>query len=156
MVERDGGRRRPAAASGRVAAWRWRFLVRLSAVIARALVVGVGEALSHREKEKTVFAPGFRPSRVRRFTQDGSESRHYTFVLHFLYLVVGAVRPVMGQRSGLAPTSNMHGGMRTCVSSFYHHWSDPAGVGRGRWVLRLPSQGSECLYTRRWTCPKAL
>ena len=38
---------------------------------------------------------------------DGSGSRRYTFVLHFLCLVDGAVRPVMGKRTGLAPTSNM-------------------------------------------------
>ncbi len=73
--------------------------------------------------------------------QGGFKSRHYTFVLHFLYLVVGAVRPVMGLRSGLAPTSNMSW-RRTCVSIISslerscRSWSRPVRV------LRLPSQGS--------------
>ncbi len=91
--------------------------------------------------------------------QGGFKSRHYTFVLHFLYLVVGAVRPVMGQRSGLAPTSNMSwrdANMCFIILSSLERscrsWSRPVRV------LRLPSQGrhESCLYTRRWTCPTAL
>ena len=84
--------------------------------------------------------------------QAGFKSRHYTFVLHFLYLVVGAVRPVMDQRSGLVPTSNMCFIILSSLERSCRSWSRPVRV------LRLPSQGrhESCLYTRRWACPKAL
>ena len=49
----------------------------------------------------------FRVGRDDEPAHDGSESQPYTFVLHFLCLVDGVVRPVMGKRAGLAPTSNM-------------------------------------------------
>ena len=101
----------------------------------------------------------FRVGRDDEPAQDGSESRRYTFVLHFLCLVDGVVRPVMGKRAGLAATSNMSwrdANMRFIILSSLERscrsWSRPVRV------LRFPSQGSHepCPYTRGWACPKAL